>query len=508
MVICSMTLLKVAKVVAAFAREAHFEMKPAEGTSNVNYAYSHLQAPVHPEEKRYTFAGQDYASYSLVVHDVPGIDDEPLMPPEGSLLQRIAFLYRRTDEPPDETPEHYWDRYGKKWYGDLDRFVGKKNALNDEVSKIVSPSDPPETKLRKIYARCQQIRNLSMEDSKTKLEEKQESLKDNSNVEDVLKHGYAHGREINYLFVGLARAAGFDATEVYVAPRNEDAFQPQTENSNQLTADIVWVKAGTQEYYLDPGARYVPFGILPWFEAGASGIRLGKQGSSIVTTSMPKSSDAVLNRHADLETDADGSVSGKLQIDFAGQHGSLLRESNRKEDETGRKKALEEEIHGWLPAGSTFEVTKIDNWDNVELPVHVEGNVKVPGLGTAAGRRMLLPVTIFQSSQAKAFQSEKRTNSIQFPFPYQEIDDVKFKAPAGYKLASLPPATPATPAVITYEVTATQQGDTVEVKRHLDEQGITFEVKYYPALRAFFSVVRANDDGQIIFQKSDSPKGN
>ncbi len=65
-----------------------------------------------------------------------------------------------------------------------------------------------EVKLRKIYARVQQIRNLNLEDSKMKQENKDENLKPNSNVEDVLKHGYAYGTEINYLFVGLARAAG------------------------------------------------------------------------------------------------------------------------------------------------------------------------------------------------------------------------------------------------------------------------------------------------------------
>jgi len=494
-----------------FTREAHFVMKPDPGGSagvlNLTYRYSHLQAPVHPDMKTVSAGGLDYTTYSLVVHDIPGIDEEPLMPPLASLQQRISFYYRGGDEPQNEPSEQYWNHFGKKWNADLERYLGKKNALNDEVSKVISASDPPETKLRKLYARAQQIRNRSMEDYKTKQEEKQESLKNNSSVEDILKHGYANAREINYLFVGLARAAGFDATEVYISPRNEDVFQPQVEDSNQLVADLVWVKAGTQEYYLDPGSRYYPFGLLPWYETAASGIRISKQGSSMVTAPPPPSSDATIVRHADLAVDADGTVSGMFQVDFTGQRGALLRVGNRKEDDTGRKKALEGELRGWLATGSTFEITKIENWDNVDVPLHVEGTVKVPGLASTAGRRMLVPVTIFQSTQAKAFQPERRTNNIHFPFPYQETDDVKFKAPAGYKMAMLPPAIPPTPAVITFEIAATQQGDTVEVKRHLDEQGIAFEVKYYPALRAFFNVVKANDDAQIIFSKVDSPKG-
>jgi len=346
-----------------------------------------------------------------------------------------------------------------------------------------------------------------MEDYKTAQEQKQESLKGNSNAEDVLKHGYGNGREINFLFVGLARAAGFDATEVYVAPRNEDIFQPNMRDSSQLAADVVWVKAGTQEYYLDPGARYYTFGLVPWYETASPGIRLTKQGSMMITTPVPTSSDATLVRHAELETDADGTVSGKVQIDFTGQRGALLRVENRKEDEVGRKKTLEDEIHGWLPTGSTFEITKIENWDNVDLPVHVEGAVKVPGLATPAGKRMLVPVTIFQSHDARAFQPEKRTNSVYFHFLFEESDDIEIKAPEGYEVESVPHTIPATQAVITYEFTAHQRGNMVEVKRHLVDQAIALDVKYYPALRIFFNAVKSNDETQVVFQQSGSPKG-
>jgi len=484
-----------------FTREAHFTMKPYLEDFRLFYRQAGLKADQIPQE-------QVNGDFIMVVHDEPGLEIERLMPPERILEARVEFFYRYLSEPSNETPERYWDRIGKEWDGRLDRFVGKKSALNDEVSKIVSPSDNPETKLRKIYARVQQIRNLSMEDYKTKQEEKQESLKDNSNVEDVLKHGYGYMREINYLFVGLARTAGFDATEVYVAPRDKDAFQPKMEDSSQLVADVVWVKAGGQEYYLDPASRYYPFGLLPWYETASPGIRISKQGSTMITTPSPPSSDAVLTRHADLEVDADGAMSGKLQVDFGGQHGALLREQNRKEDETGRKKALEDEIHEWLPTGSTFEVTKMENWDNNTVPVHVEGTVKAPGLATSAGKRMLVPVTIFQSQIAKAFQSEKRTNTVYFHFFFEDIDDVKIKVPSGYKVESVPPAVAPTHSVITYEFTAGQQGDTVEVKRHLVNQAIALDVKYYPGVRTFFNAVKSNDASQIVFQKSDSPKGN
>src|SRR6202041_2485889 len=107
-------------------------------------------------------------------------------------------------------------------------FVNKKSALESDLSRTVAPADTPEGKLRKIYARVQTIRNLSMEDSKTEKEEKQEQIKSNSSVEDVFRHNYATSRQMNYVFIGLARAAGYSAAEVLVAARSVNFFIPAT----------------------------------------------------------------------------------------------------------------------------------------------------------------------------------------------------------------------------------------------------------------------------------------
>ena len=83
---------------------------------------------------------------------------------------------------------------------DVDKFLNKKSALQADVAHTVNADDPPDVKLRKIYARVQKIRNLSIEDAKSEKEEKHEQLKPNNNVEDVLKHNYGSGDELNSHF--------------------------------------------------------------------------------------------------------------------------------------------------------------------------------------------------------------------------------------------------------------------------------------------------------------------
>lgn len=488
-----------------YTREAHFTYIPDTGYGNgLHPMYSTYLLPADAALKE-----QINGTYLMVVHDVPGVVPESLMPPERPIEARVEFFYQDPDAPaPSDPSDRYWNHYGKKWDAELEHFIDKKNALDDDLSKIVSPNDAPEVKLRKIYARVQQIRNLSFEDEKMKQENKDEQLKPNSNVEDVLKHGYAYSREIDYLFVGLARAAGFDATEVYIAPRNFEMFLPNRNEVDQLSDEITWVRAGGQEYYLDPSARYFPFGLLPWYEIEAGGIKVDKHGATIVNTPEGKSSDATLTRNADLELKDDGSIAGTLQIDFTGQRGALIREENRKEDETGRTKFFEDEVKGWLPVGAEFKVTKIANWDNNDLPVHVEGTLTIPSFANSAERRMLMPLEIFQPTQMSEFAAEKRFNFVYIHYAYEEIDDIKLRLPLGYKAGALPPDRNVNLGAVSYQISATAQDNGLEVKRHLVEGGVVFTKEQYPVLRSFFGTVRADDDAQMVIENAASAKNN
>ncbi len=375
-----------------FTRDARFSFRSYAGRGSYSLSYRQFGLPANSVPQL-----QKDGSYLLEVHDIPGIEEEAFMPPENVLNTRVEFLYRNAGEPLNEPPEDYWGRRGKQWSDSLDQFINKKDILINDLRSVISPDDSPELKLQKIYARVQKIRNLSDEHYKTGKEQKQEQLKPNSNVEDVLKHSYAYSRDINYTFVGLARAAGFEATVIWVAPRNSNFFFPKLKDSSELGSNIVWVRSGAKEYFLNPAATYYPFGVLPWYETATDGVRVGKQNGEIVKTPAPVASDAHIIRHANMTIDENGLAVGKIEVDFAGQCGAIRRAEERNEDETGRRKSLEDEIKDWLPAGSSFEVTSVTNWDKNDLPLHVEGTAKIPNLGTTAGRRMLVTEAVFQA---------------------------------------------------------------------------------------------------------------
>jgi len=119
-----------------------------------------------------------------------------------------------------------------------------------------------------------------------------------------------------------------------------------------------------------------------------------------------------------------------------------------------------------------------------------------------------MPLEIFQVSQMRDFASEKRSNAVYFHYPYEELDDIKLRVPSGYKVESMPKPQKVDLGAVSYEITATAQGDTVEMKRHLAEKGLVFSRENYAVLRSFFGTVKTYDNAQMVLQNAPAAKNN
>ncbi len=119
---------------------------------------------------------------------------------------------------------------------------------------------------------------------------------------------------MTWLFLGLARAGGFDASPVRIATRDDHFFKPNIMRTRDLNTNVVLVKLNGKDMYFDPGSAFAPFGLLPWAEAGTVGLKLDKDGGTWVTTALPESSASQIVRKADLNLTSDGSLEGKLTV--------------------------------------------------------------------------------------------------------------------------------------------------------------------------------------------------
>lgn len=434
----------------------------------------------------------------LEAHNIPAFQTEDYMPPENELKSRVDFIY--SYDPPEADKDKFWRQIGKKRNEQLESLINKRGDMQQAVSELVSPSESPEVKLRKIYERVQQIRNTSYEVRKTQQEAKRETPKAINNVADVWKRGYGSGVELTWLYLALARAAGFDAYGVWVSSRRSYFFNPTQMDSFRLNANVVLIKLNGNEIYCDPGAKFAPFGLLPWYETGVAGLRLDKEGGSWVKTPMPDSSASRVERKADLKLTDQGDLQGKVTLTFTGLEAMRRRNEERNEDDTERKKYLEDHIKDYVPVTVDVELTNHPDWNNAATPLVAEFNLKVPGWISGAGRRALVPVGLFSETEKHLFEHEARVHPVYMEFPFQKIDDITIELPPGWKVGSLPPAKDNHGQVITYSLKVTSDNNRLHLVRTLDVKLLYVETKYYAALRNFFQDVRTGDEQQIVLQ--------
>jgi Domain of Unknown Function with PDB structure (DUF3857)/Domain of Unknown Function with PDB structure (DUF3858) len=441
----------------------------------------------------------------MTSENIPAFQEEDFMPPANELKMRVDFSYSESGF--EENPDKFWKKYGKKTFGNVESFVNRRPAMERAVAEIVSPTDSQETKLRKIYARCQQLRNLSFESHKT-AEEAKRDLKPNQNVEDLYRNGYGYGAEITWLFLALARAAGFDAYPVILSSRSEYFFNPARMNASELNSNVVLVKLDGKNLFFDPGAAFTPFGLLMWQEAGVSGRLLDKDGGSWVQTELSPSSASKIQHKANLKLTDEGALQGKVTMSFTGLEAMSRRRELVMQDDTARKKFLEEELKQFIPAAAEVDLTNTPDWKNSEAPLVAEFQVKVDGWVSGAGRKAILPVGIFSEAEKHTFEHADRTQPVYFPYQYMKEDDITVELPPGWQVTTVPPAEDMDAKAAQYTLKIENNKNTLHITRTLRSDLFMVPKDKYPALRQFFAVVRSCDEKQVVLQPGAAAAGN
>jgi len=485
-----------------FTKSAKFSLRPNDG-NNPPLAMQwtwHSLPPGTPEPKQ----GGNHV-VNLEVSNVPAFPTEDYMPPADELKARVDFVY--SEDQFEQDADKYWKKVGKKRNGRLESFLGKRKAMEEAVAGIVAPGDSPQVKLEKIYARVQQLRNTSYEAEKTEQEQKREKEKEPGSAEEMWKKQYGNGVDLTWLFLALARAAGFEADGMWVSDREHYFFHQQSMDSSRLDANVVVVKLDGNDVFFDPGAAFVPFGMLPWMETGVPGLKLDKDGGSWLQTTLPGAKESQIQHKAELHLTDTGDLEGKLTVTFTGLEAAERRVEERLADNTARKKYLEDEVEGSIPAASEVDLTNTPDWKS-SAPLVAEFALKVPGWMSGAGRRALLPVGLFGNQEKGVFAHSDRVHQIYLEHPFERVDDINIELPLGWQIGTLPAPKKENGSIVVYTMQAENNKGTLHLTRSLDVDFLMIGKEYYGVLRQFFQLVRTDDEQQVVLQPAGTNASN
>lgn len=478
-----------------FTRTARFSLKPYQGhgfnSVALRQAWQNLPPGIQP------IVAKD-GSVSMEVSNIPAFQVEDFMPPPNQMKSRVDFDYEVGR--PATDPDSFWKNVGKARDAEMEDFVAKHKAIDAAIAQVISPNDTPELKLRKIYTRVQQIRNTSFEVQKTIQEEKRDKEKVEESVDDVWTRGYGNTWQLDWLFLALARAAGFEAHGCWISSRAEYFFTPKTMQSGHLNEPAVLVQLDGKDLYFNPGAAFAPFGMLNWSETGTAAMRLEKDGGTWMKTTVPKSSESRMERVANLRLTEAGNLEGQLKVTYTGLEAMYHRQNLRNADDVTRKKSLEDQVKHQIPLAAEVDLINKPDWGNPETPLVAEFKLTIPDWATSAGKRMFMPSGLFVAIEKRLFEHTNRIHPIYIEYPYEKDDDVTVKLPEGWQVNSVPPPQARDGQVLTYALKVDKNGTTLRMTRKLTWDFLLLDAKYYPALREFFQSVRSGDDQQIVME--------
>jgi hypothetical protein len=444
----------------------------------------------------------------LELANMPPFETEEYMPPEENFKPTVIFFYNRRGS---ASVDKEWEEIGKSRYEFLEVFLAGNRGVKEEAMKAIAGEPEPGIKLRRIYDRAQQVRNLTFERFRTRDELKQESLLRNGSVSDVLAHGYGTSRDITLLFVAMARAAGFNASIVQVSDRRERFFAKEWTSIRQIDNLIAAVNVNGSDLYFEPGTRFCPYGFLRWNHTATDGLKLDKKGGTFVKAPPVTYDKSVIRRTAQATLAENGTLKGDVMIEFRGAEALEQRLDELDSDDAGRKKDLEDQLKEWLPKGAIVKMETSKGWEGTDEPLVAKFSVEVPDYASTAGKRLLAPAYLFQLKQNQAFTHGERKYPVYFPYPFTEADVVSIQVPPGFSIETVPTEREAKLPYARYKSTSQFDGTQLVTQRSLFFNGVYFPLEKYPELKGFFGTVQTGDEQQAVLHAGGSTsaqKGN
>ncbi|HTS34845.1 MAG TPA: hypothetical protein VMH04_04175 [Candidatus Solibacter sp.] len=227
---------------------------------------------------------------------------------------------------------------------------------------------------------------------------------------------------------------------------------------------------------------------------------LTKDGGTWIKTTLPQSSESRVQHTAKLKVTDSGTLEGKVTVTYTGLQAMYHRLEVLHSDDVARKKFLEDLVKGEVAESAETKLTNKPDWTNSETPLTAEFDLSVPDWTSRAGKRTVMPASLFAAVEKHVFERTERVHPIYFAFPYEKDDDVTIGLPPGWQLASVPPPAVRNGSNAAYSLKVENNQATLRLNRKLSVDVFLMDKQYYPALRDFFQAVRAGDDQQIVLQ--------
>lgn len=475
-------------------RRVHYRFKPYEGQEGLKLQVLYLGLP------RKDLRSARDGFYDFEAANLPAVAEEPLQGPEMHRAASMVIYYSAAG-PKDA--EAYWADCSWRLNEDTRKMTRPNKAMVAEAQRVVAAGGTDLERLRRLHDHCRsQFSNYELEEAPLEPKRKRPF---NVDAADVLKNRGGTPKDINLLFVSLARALGFDARLALANDRTTYIFSRRLAVPFAFHHPVAAVRVDGKWNFYDPGDRYQPAATLAWCYTETAVIIANEKGALIEPLGGAPAEQSFRRQSAQLTLDEEGALEGDISLEYAGYF-----EADKKGALAGATaEEVEKHLLGELePHLKGIEISKIklENATQPLEPLRIGFHMRVPTFAERTGTRLLVQPSVFRRGVKALFTAPKRATPVLFPHRYHEMDQISLTVPEGYVIeAGAAPSGLDLGQAGKYRVELkwSARARRLQLEREFILHVPVFEVEHYARLKDIFEIIQSRDDYTLSFRQTE-----
>lgn len=369
--------------------------------------------------------------YKASMTNVPAIKEESQMPPEDEVRSWL-LVYYWNDKKDDNTD--IWSKIGgvivQAW--DVKDTLKPGKDIKTAAQQIIAGAATPDEQLAKLFEFCKtKVKNITYDTQMT--EEEKDEIKPNKSASNTYKKLQGTEEDINELFASFAASLGYETRLAFGGDKSKKFFDPTQAHASFVHFSAIGVKVNDRWKYYDPGSPFVQLGMLPWQEEDTSVLLLGYKDFTTANTPSSTVDNTTAKRIGRFKLLEDGTLEGKVRIEYTGQLAYIYKMDNYKESAAKREEMLKDSLKSRISTAEISEIS-VENVADTEKPFVYQYNVKIPNYAQKTGKRLFLQPGFFEYGVSPTFSTATRQYPIFFHFPWSENDDIEIQLPKDFEL--------------------------------------------------------------------------
>jgi Domain of Unknown Function with PDB structure (DUF3857)/Transglutaminase-like superfamily len=448
-------------------------------------------------------------TYTWELRDLPPITFEPLSPPRTAITPWLAI--NLTPTPEKATPRRSFATWAdvSKWLSEIsDSQASVDDALANKAKQISGASKTELEKIAAVGRFVQAVNYVSIQIGTGR----GGGYRPHPATE-VFAKSYGDCKDKANLMRAMLQAIGIKSYLVSIYSGDPNHVRREWPSPHQFNHCIIAVKISDETQALtvvdhptlgrllifDATDDLTPVGDLPVYEQGSYALIIAGEAGALLKMPVTPPEANMLNRSADVQLNADGSIIASMSEQSIGQAAVSERgpfKGLTKPDYNGM-------IEKWIAQGATgVRVSRIEPHDEPnEGKFSLAADFSAPAYGQLMQGKLLVfrPAIVSRRETLSLTEAVRKQPVVLTPHAYSET--TKVKLPAGFEVDEMPDAVKLETAFGSYITSYIVKDGELLFTRKLIVRAATVPVADYQKVRGFFERIRAAEQSPVVLVK-------